>query len=232
MKYIKNRLSIKNSQGFTIIELMIATAVFSLALLILAVALISINHQYFKGISEGNAQTASSNILSDVTSAVQFSNGNFIPAPSTSSKPGYYCIGNTEFYYTLYSIDKPGPVQTNPFLEINKCLQGAPTQINCKKTCSGLLGDNMQLLGFSISQPYSNVKLFEIKINIGFASNDKLFCSLVGSNSNCQHFKNSTQLANNIESHKQVFCVPNDPVEFCSIQNLSTYVSSRYNSYE
>lgn len=231
MKYLKNRLSIKNSQGFTIIELMIATAVFSLALLILAVALISINHQYFKGISEGNAQTASSNILSDVTSAVQFSNGNFVQS-TLGSNPGYYCIGNTEFYYTLYSIDKPG--QTNPFLEINKCLQGEPTQSNCKKPCSvsGLLGDNMQLLGFSISQPYSNVKLFEIKINIGFASNDKLFCSLVGSNSNCQHFKNSTQLANNIESHKQVFCVPNDPVEFCSIQNLSTYVSSRYNSYE
>jgi len=230
MKYFKSRLLIKNSKGFTIIELMIATAVFSITLIILAVSLISINHQYFKGISEGNTELAANNILNDVTSAVQFSDGSLV-SQSEPNNSGYFCIGNTEFYYTLYSIDQPG--QTNPLLEVNKCINGMPSSQNCPSqncTISNLLGKNMQLINFSINQYQNSMKLFQVKISLAFGRNDQLFCSLVGTN--CQAFQTTTQFVNALTANQKVFCLPNNPVDLCSIQNLSTYVSSRYNSNE
>ncbi len=219
---------------------MIATAVFSLALLILAVSLLTINHQYFKGISQGNVQTASSNILNNITSAVEFSNGSYQPSYNPSNHQGYFCVGHTEFLYQLYQIDNN--LNFNPLTEINNCL-GSTSKLsnpcpvsNCQY--SDLLGNNMQLLSFQITQIDSRLHLFKIQLNIAFSANDSLMCSLINTTSatqsNCQPFKNSSALINYIVDNpkNKIFCVPNNPVEFCSIQRLSTVVSSRYNNYE
>ncbi len=234
-----NHQKIKKN-GFTIVELMIATAVFSLALLVLAVSLLTINHQYFKGISQGNVQTASGNILNNVTSAVEFSNGNYLSSYDSSNYQGYFCVGHTEFLYQLYKIDSNTTV--NPLTEINNCIGQTSNPLkacsisNCQY--SGLLGNNMQLLNFQITSIDSSLHLFKINLDIAFASKDQLFCSLSSTTStsqlNCRPFKTSSALIHYVVSNpnNKIFCVPNNPIEFCSIQRLSTVVSSRYNNYE
>ncbi len=218
---------------------MIATAVFSLALLVLAVSLLTINHQYFKGISQGNVQTASSNILSNVTSAVEFSNGIIQPYYNPHNHQGNFCIGHTEFLYQLYKIDNNSSV--NPLTEINNCIRQTNNLPKyCSSNCqySGLLGNNMQLLNFQITSIDPSLNLFKINLDIAFSSKDQLLCSLSNSTSTsqlkCNPFNNSTALISYVINNpkKKIFCVPNNPIEFCSIQRLSTIVSSRYNSYE
>ncbi len=234
-----NHQKIKKN-GFTIVELMIATAVFSLALLVLAVSLLTINHQYFKGISQGNVQTAASNILNNVTSAVEFSNGSYIGKYNSSNYQGYFCVGHTEFLYQLYKIDNN--LAVNPLTEINNCigltsnLLKACSVSNCQY--SGLLGSNMQLLNFQITSIDSSLHLFKINLDIAFSSKDQLFCSLSNSTGTnqlkCNPFNSSAALISYVINNptKKIFCVPNNPVEFCSIQRLLTVVSSRYNNYE
>ena len=93
-------------KGFTIIELMIATTVFAMVLLLCTFAIIKIGNIYYKSTNQAKTQEATRSIMDRITQDIQFgSNGQVNvftnPDHSLKSAGGSYgfCIGNHRYSY-------------------------------------------------------------------------------------------------------------------------------------
>lgn len=62
-----------DQKGFTIIELLIATTVFSLVLVVIMAASIQMGRYFYKGISESRAQNTSRQLMDTISNAIEFS---------------------------------------------------------------------------------------------------------------------------------------------------------------
>jgi prepilin-type N-terminal cleavage/methylation domain-containing protein len=71
MNYMKNNGSHKN--GFTIIELLVATVVFSLILIVATAAIIQVGRMYYRGITYARTQEVVRNTTEEIAQAIQFS---------------------------------------------------------------------------------------------------------------------------------------------------------------
>lgn len=85
--------------GFTIVELMIATAVFSMVLLLLAVAITQVGRAYYRGSIINRVQNTTRSIIDEISQAIQFSSGMVVTKSGTVPHEG------EEFPITVYCID-------------------------------------------------------------------------------------------------------------------------------
>lgn len=93
-----------NNHGFTIVELMIATSIFSIILLLCATSLVTIGKIYHKGLISSKTQEAARVIMEDLASQVQFSGGK--PSSLTSGiysglSVNSFCIRDTRYTYAI-----------------------------------------------------------------------------------------------------------------------------------
>lgn len=98
--------STKNAEaGFTIIELMIATAVLATILLLVTVLMISIGNLYYKGINTARVQDDVRSAVDDVSQNLEFDGATPTPTSSPISYNGIpidaYCIGTTRYSYII-----------------------------------------------------------------------------------------------------------------------------------
>ncbi len=100
-------MAYKNQHGFTIVELMIATGVFSAAVLFITMGVIFIGRQFQQASTRVKLEDASREIHQQVGQSVQFSAGN----PVNSSASGGWvstCIGAQRYTYAATA------AQSNP----------------------------------------------------------------------------------------------------------------------
>lgn len=92
---------INHQSGFTIIELMIATAVFSLMLLVAMVAIIATSRTFVKGNVQSQTQDSARDVLTAITQDIQFNQASTVDLGSYSyvNHKGYFCIGNDVYIY-------------------------------------------------------------------------------------------------------------------------------------
>lgn len=92
-----------NQNGFTILELMIATTVFSVLLVMVSVVMISIGGLYFKGINQSRVQGSVRAIIDEVSRHLELSK--YAPQTGHSIYGGIdvyaYCIGDTRYSYVI-----------------------------------------------------------------------------------------------------------------------------------
>jgi prepilin-type N-terminal cleavage/methylation domain-containing protein len=94
---------IKNSEnGFTIIELMIATAVLSTILVLVTTVMVNIGTLYYKGINQSRIQDDVRSITDDIVHNIQLDD----QPPKASSEDGphgeqAFCVGNVRYTYIL-----------------------------------------------------------------------------------------------------------------------------------
>lgn len=89
------------NKGFTIIELMIATLVFSVVLILITTGVLTFTKSYYRGINQSKTQNAARTILENVSQAIQFS-GDVITVPITSNNGSLgFCVGNQRYSYFL-----------------------------------------------------------------------------------------------------------------------------------
>lgn len=108
-----------NQSAFTIIELMIATLVFSVILLLLSTGLIQIGKNYYKGNLQSRTQETARNIIDEISRGIQFSGDTIVtpdpdafavipippypdpPAmPNSGSRYGF-CINGIKYSYII-----------------------------------------------------------------------------------------------------------------------------------
>lgn len=117
MRHITRR---HNQQGFTILELMIATVVLSVILLIATLTIFGVGKLYYKGQTTAQTQDTARNVIEQISRQLQFSGDkpnllNTAPgnscalsmwcaswaAPGGSATVYAYCIGSTRYSFVL-----------------------------------------------------------------------------------------------------------------------------------
>lgn len=171
-----------NQNGFTILELIIATTVFSVMLLLASAGIIQIGRIYYKGLITTRTQDTNRAVVDDISRSVQLTGNNTIsysaPGPAQA-----VCIGTTRYTYRLNVILD----DTNPHvLWVDKIIPGGGCSTpplnqqvpsdhdsNSDNTASGraiqkeLLARNMRLETFNITQVGTTLMQVDARVIYG-----------------------------------------------------------------
>jgi prepilin-type N-terminal cleavage/methylation domain-containing protein len=203
----------RKQNGFTIIELMIATSVFSVILLLCTIALLQIGRTYYKGLTESKIQQAARSIIDEISRGIQFSGNPIASTPTGAGSSYVFCIGDQRYsvmldqevennpssmhqgYHALVSDNYPGCNNSSP----KNTNFGTGTLTNGARE---LLGLNMRLTSLSVSN-VANTNLYSINLRLVYGDDDVL---------------NSTQTA----------CARvSAGTQFCAVSELDTVVQKR-----
>jgi len=214
----------QRQSGFTIAEIMIATLVFSVVLLLVTVGILQISRVYFKGITESNTQSTARNIIDTVSQAIQFSGGNVTttPASPTSGTDYNVCIGNQQFSYRLgWEVhESPVVAQSESWHGMVQrivagCASSSTPQTLTNQTVVGreLVSQHMRLSNFSIQDLGSNQ--YKVTVRVVYGDDDLLYSPAAPTASDgprrtdakCKQVQAGTQ--------------------FCAVSELSTVVVKR-----
>lgn len=161
-----------SQNGFTIIELMIATSVFAIILLGATTATIQIGRLYYKGVIMSRVQQTARRVMDTVSQPIQFGGSSVrLSSPKTQViggiETGAICIGNKRFTYginaqvtpgvtgytanhkaahALYEDQLPGNTSPCTILDLTQPLPAGKDHIS----------ENMRLARFDITPPTTN----------------------------------------------------------------------------
>ena len=102
-----NQKSSRKDSGFTIIELVLATLIFSIVMVVILFSAFEIGRIYYKGVSISDTSGDARTTITDITNDVRFANYAYPvtawgSAPVSSPAKGYYfCIGVHRYTYVL-----------------------------------------------------------------------------------------------------------------------------------
>lgn len=183
-----------NNRGFTIVELMIATMVFSAVSLLTIVAVMGMARQYQKGSYTAQLNDASRTVHQDITSTIAYINKDEVSSiRSTPLGVSYFCVNRTMYYWSY-----PNATTIKPGL-FKKQLG----DVECNDTQANggvnLLPSNGFVNKLTIERSPTNINLFDISTQFNVGSADMFkdttytqclptlsggdFCSIVGYNS-------------------------------------------------
>lgn len=207
------------SDGFTLLELMIASGVFAIILLICTTALLQIGKIYYRGITVAKTQESARSIMDTVSRQLQFNGGkltaNIDPAGGVSA----YCIDNTKYSFKLNTqvmdvVAEPSYQGKHALVvEDNSTDCSAPTPLGIDGaafTLAGnqreLLDQHMRLTEFSIN-PIGTSSMYEIKVRVVYGVNDDLEIDPLGNVLRCKSITFGSQ--------------------FCAMAGLTTKIEQR-----
>lgn len=163
---------IKND-GFTIVELMIATVVFSVVMLVVTGGIIQIGRLYYKGITATRTQGVTRSIMEDVSQAIQFNTGTVSDeSVDDNNQSTMRCIGNREYDYLLGQQVKDGKHGLVVQSELPTACTTIPDMTSTSIAGQELLGQHMRLAKFEIN-PLDNHR-YEIIIRVVYGEDDLL----------------------------------------------------------
>lgn len=195
-----------NSQGFTIVELMIATAVFAVLLLVITSGMIQVGRLFYKGTTSAATQEIARTILEDISQAIQFSGDPVIL--SSAAVPNRFCVGSRRYTFAQGT----RLTNSNHAMLVDKlatnCNDATPAN-NLASPAAGsreLMGLNMRLSEIVITKGLNET--YAIKVMVAYGDNSVLE-DLDGNGTleSCRNEKSSSQ--------------------FCSVSQLSTTVKRR-----
>lgn len=125
MRYSRKQNS---ERGFTIVELMIATVVFSVVMLMCSMAIIQIGRIYYKGITTSRTQEAARAILDEISQAIQL-NGGAVTQTTVGGANKIFCIGDQRYSYRLGVQVNDSSVKHALVIENSTCTPPSPDAI-------------------------------------------------------------------------------------------------------
>ena len=198
--------------GFTLVELMVSTLVFSLVLLGAMAAIIQVTRLYYRGIHFAKTQEIARSTLEEVTQSIQFSSEPIrLPTLATPTPPrinsgaahtGYFCVGPKLYTYALdRKLTAGGSNEARKekahvlWVDDDACLGLSPTPANLNSTAltggRELLTENMRITRLAIV-PAGN--LYTVRISIAYGDDDLLEVSGDNSRRICQSSKFGVEL--------------------------------------
>lgn len=177
---------IRQEKGFTIVELMIATAVFSLVLLLCSFAIVNVGRVYYKGMIINRTQDAARKTADDVARAIQFGSPgeNFYRYGSTgdASDPDTiqaHCLGGVRYSYSVLRAVGEGADAWPHVLWKDRIPQGGDcTPLDITQDNPGghegveLLGENMRISSFEVA-PSGDA--WDISVRVAYGDDENAF---------------------------------------------------------
>lgn len=154
-----------NNRGFTIIELMIATLVFSIVLLVMTMGIMSVGRSFYKGVISSKTQEAARLVVDDIGRAIQFSTSNVIEIGTSG-----YCIGDKLYSYQLNA--QTGGTQKSFVVSTvaGGCTASTSALTPAQRDLPGtraLLGEKMRLSEFRVRSAGSGAYEIIVKVAYG-----------------------------------------------------------------
>ena len=177
MKRLKTTTGISEGlqSGFTIVELLIATTVFSLVLIVLLYGVLSFTHAYYSGVNSSSTQDTARTIVNTVAQAVEFSGNVIYPNAQVSGNKYYFCAGGNTYYYILGNMyDGAPPSSTDPglFMDPGICRRHLLRSPNTG--AKELLNANMRITYLTLVQSPSNPRLYTVSLGLAYGYGDLL----------------------------------------------------------
>ena len=215
-------------KGFTIVELLIATTVFSIIMLTALTGFLEIGRLFYKGVSATNTQTIANQVSQDILG--NFTTAGNVSGPNSGNGYTYYCIGNTRYTYDIgYEVSSSAspnhaaPAGGNGSSGGNFGLLrdvmpgssacGAPCNDQVPTSCptstvkfnnpTELLGDKMRIDAFSVQPGSSTPNFYNLSIVIAYGDDDRLAYTTPNDPST-------------------VYCAGNSSNQFCAVSQITT----------
>jgi prepilin-type N-terminal cleavage/methylation domain-containing protein len=229
MKYLlpKSSTQHRRQAGFTIVELMIATLVFSMVLLLITYGVLHFTTSYYRGINSSTTQTTAQNATDTIAQAIQFSDSG-----TTHSDATHFCAGNKMFLYDV-GMEFTGNVQAG-----NRGLYMVPAPATCTDPGgvptggTELLGKNMRVadisLGKSSDVDEADTTIpWQITIRVVYGDSDLLCSPAANGNPGGCRAGDASRAANARFSATDLSCRAVTGSQFCSVAALSTVAQQR-----
>lgn len=224
-------LNKKTSSGFTIVELMIATTVFSVILLVTSAGVISIGRSYYRSLTTTRVQETARSVMDDVSRSLQFSDtdaiANHLENPDgTATTIKARCFGPDRYTYVINqkveTVTTGGSEQNMHALYRDRRATAAEHESTCEPNVdftdgTELLGENMRLLKFYVS----NSNPFQVELKIAYGDDDLL--TTYDDNGNPLNDGNISE--SEAEGTLCKFGIAGS--NFCAVAGLETTVTSR-----
>lgn len=191
-----------SANGFTVVELLIATMAFTVLLIILVSGVMQFTHQYYRGVIGSQTQNVARQLLNNVAQTIQFSPGgngtavaNLLKLNSTTPVvPPHiygYCVGPSQRYsfqlgkevsdspkvHALISDSTSGCTTSTYALDAsngNVLTNNDPNTGNPPLQAKELLGAHMRLSKFDIGPAASIPGAYSITIRVVYGDDDLL----------------------------------------------------------
>lgn len=224
----------RQESGFTIIELMIATSILSIILVMVTAMMIGIGNLFYKGVNQARVQDSARSITEDVSHNLQLTNQT--PLSSVATTIGgvqiqTWCLGSTGYSYVIgrkiNSSSQPKHVLwRNTQAIVGTCRpadlsSASPDHINGGTNGTELIPPNSRLRNFTIG----TVSPYAITVGIVYGDDD-LICSPLAAGS-CT----ATTAMSPASKYRNgdLRCKGKTGDQFCSVSVLTTTVVQRIN---
>jgi prepilin-type N-terminal cleavage/methylation domain-containing protein len=171
---IKNRLR-SNQAGFTLIELMIATTIFTVLLVIIIFAFLFVSNDYVKSNVEAQTQETARAVIEQVAEDIQLNNFNVSPI-ITSGNYHMYCIGNDRysFWYNKEIAGSGSDGAPHALVIDTGCTSSSVPETLNDATITGneLLGNHMRLGNFSVTNT-GVAGQYAVSVTIAYGSDNQ-----------------------------------------------------------
>jgi len=170
-----------DDDGFTIVELLISTAVFTTILLIVTFGIIQISRMFTSGFIQTQTQNVAVSLSDQLTRDIEFSSASSIQTDQLVNISGtnyyYFCTYQFEYFYT-----PGGSLYKIPLATITNC-QTPDTKWLSNSQTQNLLSSNMKVLnnsGFNDSSQQSIINngassgLYTINLDILYGNTTNL----------------------------------------------------------
>lgn len=235
-----NRLSREGQSGFTIIELMIATLVFSIVLIVVTVGVLKFTNAYYKGVNAATVQSTARTITDKVSQAVQFGNATLVTsddaalAPSGANAIGTFCAGGYLFAYTrgiqyaggTASVANAGLYMRPLAGSSSSCVK--PTTSAELSGGEQLLSKGMRITDISLLREGANeIYTFHITLALTPDNGGDLLCTPNDTAIPCSSVSTEADAETKLPGIADVQCKAATGNEFCAVANLTTSIQKR-----
>lgn len=193
-------------RGFTVVEMLVATTVFSVILLVCSIGLLQIGRTFYKGVTVTKTQEVARAVIDDVAGSVEFSGGAVTAIAPNNGTRGY-CAGNVRYSYYLGRmlpengsthslvadrLDMAGPLTCGAAIPALDLSGGA-----LPSSARELLGARMRISKFNLACN-GVTRLCDINIRL-VTGEDDLLSDPNGPNANCSGLLAGSQFCSSVE---------------------------------
>jgi prepilin-type N-terminal cleavage/methylation domain-containing protein len=237
----------RNAQkGFTIVELMFATVVFSLVLMMSMAAIMQITRLYYRGVTQTSTQEAARAIADEFSQAIQFSNDKIFYPTGDEANPtgpdieanetedgslGFVCVGGKRYTYHIdrqLVRDTPDPQkkQVPIGLWVDRPVSEDGTPLGCASSVVAMPLDLTDPVAVDASNGTElldeNMRLTRLDIYPAVAGSDTMWSIDIA-----VVYGDEDLLELSPEGNRKT-CKPSGPgIEFCATSEISTTVRRR-----
>lgn len=233
----------RTESGFTIVELIIASSIFSFALLTIALGVTIFSNSYTKDVISSSTQDTVQNVTNSVEKAIRISNGSIsTPLPATSTSAGVLCAGNEVFSFWL-GYEQPSQISafapSNPYALYEEPIpsSGCPSTASYNSGGQSLLSDNERLLAFNVQPIAGTTDLYSVDVIVAYTAGgtggngNSLLCTPTISPSSspggCSGSAANISYSQLINNSSTITCKPGHQQQFCDISGLQSNVENR-----